>query len=99
MRLPHNFYTQSSGTPISASKAASSDEVEYYNPDDATSSWAVKEYVETEGEGEEEEDCGAHAEVRLLYVACLGRKLTKVPVLFILSLPTAARRLCRRIST
>ena len=83
-----NFYTQSSGTPISASKAASSDEVEYYNPDDATSSWAVKEYVETEGEGEEEKNVGRTQKFGFYMSPASAENLQKFPFLFIVSLPT-----------
>lgn len=83
-----NFYTQSSGTPISASKAASSDEVEYYNPDDATSSWAVKEYVETEGEGEEEKIVGRTQKFGFYMSPASAENLQKFPFLFIVSLPT-----------
>lgn len=83
-----NFYTQSSGTPISASKAASSDEVEYYNPDDATSSWAVKEYVEKKVEGEEEKIVGRTQKFGFYMSPASAENLQKFPFLFIVSLPT-----------
>ena len=83
-----NFYTQSSGTPISASKAASSDEVEYYNPDDSTSSWAVKEYVEKKVEGEEEKIVGRTQKFGFYMSPASAENLQKFPFLFIVSLPT-----------
>lgn len=83
-----NFYTQSSGTPISASKAASSDEVEYYNPDDSTSSWAVKEYVEKKVEGEEEKIVGRTQKFGFYMSPASAESMQKFPFLFIVNLPT-----------
>lgn len=83
-----NFYTQSSGTPISASKAAPSDEIHYYNPDDATSSWAVKEYVETEGEGEEEKVVGRTQKFGFYMSPASADDLQSYPFSFMVNLPT-----------
>lgn len=83
-----NFYTRSSGTPISASRAASSDGIHYYNPDDATSSWAVKEYVETEGEGEEEKIVRRTQKFGFYMSPASAENTQEFPFLFIVSLPT-----------
>lgn len=83
-----NFYTQSSGTPISASKATSSDEVNYYNPDDENSSWAVKEYDETESTGTETTVTGRTQKFGFYMSPASAENLQKFPFLFIVSLPT-----------
>lgn len=85
-----NFYTVNgnSNTLIPSSVAASSDEVEYYNPDDATSSWAVKEYVEKKVEGEEEKIVGRTQKFGFYMSPASAENLQKFPFLFIVSLPT-----------
>lgn len=76
-----NFIADS--TRIPSSKAASSDEVEYYNPDDATSSWAVKEYDETvNGEFRRTQKFG-------FYMSPASAENTQAfPFSFIVNLPT-----------
>lgn len=81
-----NFIADS--TRIPSSVAASSDEVEYYNPDDATSSWAVKEYVETKGEGEEEEVVGRTQKFGFYMSPASAENTQAFPFSFIVNLPT-----------
>lgn len=83
-----NFYTQSSGTPISASKATSSDEVNYYNPDDENSSWAVKEYVESEATGTETTVTGRTQKFGFYMSPASADDLQSYPFSFMVNLPT-----------
>lgn len=83
-----NFYTQSSGTPISASKATSSDEVNYYNPDDENSSWAVKEYDETESTGTETTVTGRTQKFGFYMSPASADDLQSYPFSFMVNLPT-----------
>lgn len=88
-----NFYTVNgnSNTLIPSSVAASSDEVEYYNPDDSTSSWAVKEYVEKKVEGEEEKIVGRTQKFGFyMYPQAEGEEDFSQPLAFRVSVPSSS---------
>lgn len=86
-----NFYTGNGedSTLISSSTAASSsDEVDYYNPDDATSSWAVKEYVESEATGTETTVTGRTQKFGFYMSPASADDLQSYPFSFMVNLPT-----------
>lgn len=89
-----NFYTGNGedSTLISSSTAASSsDEVDYYNPDDATSSWAVKEYDETESTGTETTVVGRTQKFGFyMYPQAEGEEDFSQPLAFRVSVPSSS---------